>query len=349
MSDRLNAIRSVASKTTLGLTFLSVAVLGLAACGGSSTAGTSVSNPGLTACSVTPDQLVSGPGGTGTATKAPGATGKLSIDGSSALQPLVQAAAAEFDLASGTSTSVAAGGSGQGLKDVAAGAVQIGMSDVFASEKLDATTAATLTDHQVAVVAFTLATSNDLAGKVDNLTSDEITKIFTGETTNWSQIGGPNEPITVINRPTASGTRSTFDKWVLKGTKETAGQTLTEDNTGAVATAVKATPGSIGYISIGFVTGSNKGDLHPICIDGGKAVAADISAGKYQFWGVEHMYTKGPAASVGYSTALMQYIVSSEVQTKDLVKLGYIAIGDISATAITAHTPAGSPAPESLS
>ena len=264
--------------------------------------------------------------------------------------PSVQAAAAEFDLASGTSTSVAAGGSGQGLGRRGDGAVQIGMSDVFASEKLDATTAySALGDHQVAVVAFTLAASNDLAGQVDNLTSDEIIKIFTGETTNWSQIGGPNEPITVINRPTASGTRSIFDKWVLKGTKETAGQTLTEDNTGAVATAVKATPGSIGYISIGFVTGPNKGDLHPICIDGGKAVAADISAGKYQFWGVEHMYTKGPAASVGYSTALMQYIVSSEVQTKDLVQLGYIAIGEVSATAITAHTPAGSPAPESLS
>src|SRR5262249_19058151 len=158
-------------------------------------------------------------------------TGKLSIDGSSALQPLVQAAGAEFDQANGTSTSVAAGGSGQGLKDVASGAVQIGMSDVFAREKLDATTAATPVDHPVAVVGFTLVTSNDLAGKVDNLTSDEITKIFTGQTTNWSQIGGPSEPVTVINRPTTSGTRSTFDKWVLKGTKETAGQTLTEDNT----------------------------------------------------------------------------------------------------------------------
>ena len=49
-----------------------------------------------------------------------------------------------------------------------------------------------------------------------------------------------------------------FDKWVLNGAKETAGTTLTEDNTGAVATAIKATPGSIGYVSIGFVTGPNK-------------------------------------------------------------------------------------------
>src|SRR5215468_11697679 len=140
-----NAIR----KASVGLALLSVAILSLTACGGSSAGAAATPNPDLTACSVTADQLVSSPGGTGTGTKVAGATGKLSIDGSSALQPLVQAAGAEFDQANGTSTSVAAGGSGQGLKDVASGAVQIGMSDVFASEKLDAGPAATLTDHQV--------------------------------------------------------------------------------------------------------------------------------------------------------------------------------------------------------
>ena len=113
------------------------ASLVVAACGvpTTSTPPGSTPNASLTACSVTADQLSTGTGGTGTATKVSGISGKLTIDGSSALQPLVQAAAAEFDQANGTQTSVSAGGSGKGLADAASGAVQVGMSDVFASEK----------------------------------------------------------------------------------------------------------------------------------------------------------------------------------------------------------------------
>jgi phosphate transport system substrate-binding protein len=348
MFDRISAIRTHGTKVALGAVI--VASLAVAACGTPSTStstGTTPTSSTLTACTVTADQLVTGTGGTGTATKVAGISGKLSVSGSSALQPLVQAAAAEFDSANGTQTSVAAGGSGKGLSDVNSGAVQIGMSDVFASQK-ESTPGqySALVDHQVAVVAFTLVVSNDLAGKVSNLTSDQIKQIFTGQITNWSQIGGPNELISVVNRPAASGTRSTFDKWVLQGTKETAGSTLTEDNTGAVATAVKATPGSIGYVSIGFVTGSHKGDVTPICIDGAKAVATDISSGNYKFWGVEHMYTKGNANA--YEKALMQYILSDQVQKNDLLRLSYIPIGSVAASAITAHTPSGAPAPENL-
>jgi phosphate transport system substrate-binding protein len=348
MLDRISAIRSHGSKVALGAVV--AASLLVAACGTptTSTPPSATPNASLTACTVTADQLVTGTGGTGTASKVSGISGKLAIDGSSALQPLVQSAAAEFDKANGTQTSVAAGGSGKGLADAASGAVQIGMSDVFAQDK-ETTPGqySALVDHQVAVVAFTLVVSNDLQGKIGNLTSDEITQIFTGQVTNWSQIGGPNELISVVNRPTTSGTRSTFDKWVLKGTKETAGTTLTEDNTGAVAAAVKATPGSIGYVSIGFVTGPNKNDVTPICIDGAKAVADDISSGKYTFFGIEHMYTKGPANP--YEKALMQYILSDQVQKNDLLRLSYIQYGSIASSAIAAHTPSGAPAPESLS
>lgn len=346
MLDRISAIRSLGSKVALGAVLAGSVVV--AACGTPTNVGSSgTPNPSLTACSVTADQLSTGTGGTGTATKVAGISGKLTIDGSSALQPLVQAAAAEFDQANGTQTSVSAGGSGKGLADAASGAVNIGMSDVFAVEK-ESTPGqySALVDHQAAVVAFTLVVSNDLKGKVDNLTEDQIQKIYTGQYTNWSQIGGPNELISVVNRPPTSGTRATFDKWVLNGAKETAGATLTQDNTGAVAAAIKSTPGSIGYVSIGFVTGPNKGDISPICINGAKATAADISSGNYKFWGIEHMYTKGPANP--YAKALMQYILSDQVQKNDLIRLSYIPVGDISASAISAHTPSGAPAPEKL-
>jgi phosphate transport system substrate-binding protein len=336
---------SLGAKAAFGAIVVSSLIV--AACG-PTTSGTTTTNASLEACKISATDLAPTVSTAGTATKTAGLTGvKLAADGSSALQPLVKQAAAEFDTANGSISTINAGGSGQGLKDVAAGAVQIGDSDVFASQKLSAADAATLTDHQVAAVVFTLVVSNDLNGKVNNLTTQEIQDIFSGKDTNWSQIGGPSEAITVVNRPTTSGTRSTFDKYVLKGVTEIAGNTLTQDNTGAVATAVSQTAGSIGYVTIGFATDSTfKTQVTPICIDGAKGVAADLNDGNYNFWAIEHMYTKGPAT--GAAKALITYIQSSQVQNNDLLALSFLQLTSVSSTAITAHTPDGSPAPESF-
>jgi phosphate transport system substrate-binding protein len=350
MFDRPHAIRAIAGRVAIGLAV--AATLVFAACGTpSTTTGTSATaNPSLTACSVSSSDLTpTNPGATNTAPSVSGVSGqKLSIDGSTALQPLVKQAAGEFDKTNSSLTTVNAGGSGQGIKDVQAGAVQIGMSDVFANTKAPTTTPNIyndLVDHQVAAVVFTLVTNNDLSGKVDNLTQSQIQDVYTGVDTNWSQVGGPNEAITVINRPTTSGTRSTFDKYVLDGKTEITGDTLTEDSTGAVASAVSATKGSIGYVSIGFAV-SYGTQVHPICIGGAKAVASDVNSGAYNFWGIEHMYTKGPAT--GLAKDEIEYVLSSGVQSNDLLALSYLQLSTVSASAITAHTPAGEPAPETL-
>src|SRR5262249_35984881 len=230
----------------------------------------------------------------GTATKVDGLSGqKLSVDGSSALQPLMKQAAAEFDQANGTQSTVNAGGSGQGLKDANAGAVDIGDSDVFALEK-ESTPGqySALTDHQVAAVIFTLVVNNDLKSTVQNLTSAQILQIFTGQATSWKALGGPDEAITVVTRTATSGTRATFKKYVLNGTEESSTSQL--DSTGAVVAAVKATPGAIGYVTVGFAN-SAKDDVSPLCIDGAKPLVAAVIDGSYKFWNIEHAYTKGPA------------------------------------------------------
>jgi phosphate transport system substrate-binding protein len=337
----------VASKAGLA-SVLGSALLLVAACGGSSsTGGTATSTPSsLTACTA---NLTANNAGNASATKASGVSGNLAIDGSSALAPLFSAAAQEFDAANGTKTTVTANGSGTGLKDVEAGAVKIGMSDVFALEKATSPTQyADLADHQVAVVPFSLVTNNDLKGKVNNLTSAQILGIYTGTYTNWSQIGGPSEPITVINRPTSSGTRATFKKYVLNGTAESAGQTLTQDTSGAVEQAVAGTPGAIGYLAASYVVvGQGVGQVAPICIDGFDASAQNINNNNYKFWSIEHAYTKGPAS--GNAKAFLQYVLSSDFQTKDVVTLGYYQISQVAANAIASHTPANAPTPEPLS
>jgi phosphate transport system substrate-binding protein len=344
MLDRLHAIRSIATKAALGVVVAST--VALAACGTPTTNSGTGDNTGASLCSVTAADITNNVNSTGTATKVDGLPGqKLTIDGSSALAPLFSSAKTSFDTVNGTQTTVTANGSGTGLKDVAAGAVQIGMSDVFASEKLPAAQAATLTDHQVAAVVFTLVTNTNLTGKVSDLTKDQIKQIFTGTITNWSEVGGPNMPITLITRPTSSGTRATFTKYVMDGTQETSGQALTQETSGALLAAIKGTPGSIGYVSLSFVA-ANPNDVNPLCIDHAKATAADVNSGKYNFWGIEHAYTKGPAT--GAAKAFLQFILSDAVQTNDLAKLNYMTLKSVSASALQAHSVSGAPAPENL-
>ncbi len=347
MLDRFGAIRAIGGKVLLGLAIAS-SVAVMAACGAPSTSGsnTPTANSPLTSCSISSSDLAPSVNTSGSATKVAGASGAIKVDGSSALAPLFTAAGAEFDKANGTTTTVTPNGSGTGLKDVESGAVNIGLSDVFAKDKATTPTQyADLVDHQVAVVAFTLIVNNDLKGKVENLTIQDIQKIYFGEVTNWSQLGGPSELITVINRPATSGTRATFKKYILGGQDEKAGNAVSQDTTGAVVAAVAATPGAIGYVSTGFAV-SDGSQATPICINGYKPIATDINSGNYVFWSIEHAYTKGPAT--GNAKALIQYVLSPAVQNNDLLAKSYLQISTVSASAIASHTTAGAPTPEAL-
>ena len=336
MYDRLPGLRAVGPKTALALVLGST--LAVVACRAPSGGGTTTStDSSLTACHVTAADIKPAGGGLAAATQTAGLSGQsLTIDGSTALAPLFQDAEKSFDSVNGTHTSVTPNGSGTGLKDVQAGAVQIGLSDVYAAEKAPAGSPHAyddLVDHQVAVVPFTLAVSLDLAGKVQNLTSAQVIQIYTGQVTNWSQLGGPNEAITVVNRPTSSGTRATFKKYVLGGQTENAPNAQTAATSAQVAQAVAGGQGAIGYDTAGFV--ANTSGLAPICIDGKGATAANINAGTYTFWTLEHAYTKGQPN--GVAAAMLAFVTSADFQSKDLPANGFLAVGALSAAAKATH------------
>ena len=149
-------------------------------------------------------------------------TGSITAAGSSALKPLVDDAADMFiEKYPDVSITIDAGGSGEGLKQVSEGTVNIGNSDVEASAKLDETQAKELVDHQVCVVTMAPIVNNDVKeGGVEDLTKQQLIDIFTGKTTNWKEVGGPDESIVLVTRPTSSGTRATFQKYALDGTRK---------------------------------------------------------------------------------------------------------------------------------
>jgi len=254
--------------------------------------------------------------------------GSITAAGSTALQPLVSAVAKKYQAkCSGSTITVNLGGSGAGLTAAENGTADIGDSDIFSKPGQE-----DLVDHQVAVVVFTVMINSQVTG-VTSLTTDQIKAIYSGQTTNWKALGGPDLPIVVVSRPSSSGTRATFQKYVLGGAVEsiTGPDNLTTDSTGTVISNVQQTAGAIGYAASGP---AKQFGLTILKIDNVEATPDNVKSNKYKFWNIEHMYTKGPAKSL--AQALIDYMVSPDglaaAQTLD-----FIAITDISQATLKTH------------
>ena len=312
-------------------TLAAVAVLVLGAC--SSAATPSPSAPTAAPPSQAPGSAPASAGGAsapaGSAAAASAApncvAGSITAAGSTALQPLVDAAGKAYQAAcAGSTINVQGGGSGVGLTQVSQGAVQIGDSDVTAESKLATPDAAALVDHVVARQGWLMVTNTSVTG-VTNLTTQQATDIWTGKITNWKDVGGNDQAIVLILRPASSGTRSTFKKIVLGGADEAnTGTTLTEDSNGAVTTAVKATPGSTSVIGFAYYA-ANKSGLVGLQLDGVDATVANMTNGTYKLQAFGHMYTKGTPA--GLSDAFLQFMLSPYVQTALIPSLFYAPAG----------------------
>ena len=242
---------------------------------------------------------------------------KITVVGSSAMQLLAEQAGNDYRLSHPDSNIVVqGGGSGTGLSQVQAGAVEIGTSDVFA-ETQKGIDAKKLQNHLVAVVGI-VPIVNKSAG-VSNLSKQQLSDIFTGKITNWKQVGGKNQTITVINRSKGSGTRGTFEGLVLNGKKPI--QAQEQDSNGTVRKIVSSTPGTISYISFPYANDEN---IQKLSIDGIKPTNKNVETNRWHLWSYEHIYTKGkPNKNV---QKFIDYMLGSKVQNDLVPKLGYISI-----------------------
>lgn len=236
--------------------------------------------------------------------------------GSSALQPLVEAAAEQYQSDNlGVFINVQGGGSGTGLSQIQQGAVQIGNSDLFAEEK-SGIQAKKLVDHRVAVVGITPIVNKKVG--VKNLTVTQLRQLFTGEITNWKQVGGKNLPVVVVNRAQGSGTRATFERWVMNGRQPMAAQE--QDSTGMVRSIVASTPGAVSYVAFSYVDDT----VIAPSLDGVTPTDKHVTTNDWPIWSYEHMYTKGKAT--GLTKKFLAYIQSPKMQTKLVAKMGYIPV-----------------------
>ena len=221
------------------------------------------------------------------------------------------------------------GGSGEGLKQVADGAVDIGDSDVFAEEKLDADAAAKLVDHEVCTI--TMAPVVNASNKVTDLSTDDLIGIFTGKITNWKDVGGDDMDIVLVTRP-SSGTRALFKTWALNGEEEASNEALETDDSGTLLQTVEQNEGAIGYVALSYLV--NNDAVKTVSIDGVEPTLENTYNGTYKVWGYEHMYTGGEGSE--QAQAFINYMMG-DTFADQLESLGYGVSSKMSDDAVKAH------------
>lgn len=284
------------SKKAIGLAMIATLSLGVLAGCGSANKGTQPA-----------------PAGGGQTGAAPELSGTVTASGSTALQPLVQQAAKDFmDKNPKVQIQVSGGGSGTGLKNVADGTSNIGNSDVAADDTFKDKN---LKEHIVAIAPFAIVVNKDV--NVDTLTKQQAADIFTGKITNWKEVGGKDQKITVVTRPDSSGSLKLVKQIVTDG-KAVTKDAVVQESSGAMVTAVTQTVGSIGYVDTPYV----KDGIKAVKFDGVEFSEDNIKSGKYKLYGEERMYTKGEPT--GAVKAFLDYIMSDEFQGKRVKELKFL-------------------------
>ena len=175
-------------------------------------------------------------------------TGTVATGGSTSMQSLMSMMQEAF-MAENTGVTVTYDptGSGAGITGASDGTLDIGLSSRVLHDDETDVEAITVCLDGIAIVTNT-------ANPVENLTLEQLAGIFTGEITNWSEVGGNDAEIVVIGREAGSGTRDGFEEIVGVADQCQYDQELTA--TGAVTAAVAANENAIGYASLSAVDDS---------------------------------------------------------------------------------------------
>jgi len=209
-------------------------------------------------------------------------TGAVVTAGSTSVQPLSEELAASFmDANPGIVVEVQGGGSGQGIKAIQEKIADLGAlsREVKDEEKGTVAKEYVIAKDGVAVIV-------NPASKVEDLTIEQIKKIYTGEIKNWKEVGGEDAPIVVVSREEGSGTRGAFTEITKVMQKDAAGKevdsttkdALVQGSTGAVMQTVATTPDTIGYVSLGSLSDSVKA----VKVEGVSPSSETVLSGEYK-------------------------------------------------------------------
>lgn len=222
--------------------------------GTSSTAGTSASEASSAEASAT-EEL----------------SGTLSMNGSTSMEKVIKAVNGAFmEKNKGVTVNLNLTGSGTGIQEASEGKCDIGNSSRKLkdeeAEKLDATV--------VGLDGIALVVNP--VNKLEDITLQDLAKVYSGEITNWKELGGDDKAIVVIGREDGSGTRDGFESIVMGDKEPKYAQEL--ESTGSVINAVATTDGAIGYASLANVDETVKA----LKVGGVEATEENVKSGAYE-------------------------------------------------------------------
>ncbi len=211
-------------------------------------------------------------------------SGTITMAGSTSMEKVANALAESFmEKNSGVTVSAEFVGSSAGIESLTGGSVQIGNASRALTESEKGKGAV---ENVIAIDGIAVIT--DKANTVEDLSKEQLTKIYTGEIKNWSEVGGSNAAIVVVGREAGSGTRGAFEE--ILEIEDACAYANELDSTGAVMAKVASTPGAIGYVSLDVLDDTVKA----VKLGGVEATPEKIIAGEYFLSRPFVMATMGP-------------------------------------------------------
>lgn len=243
-------------------------------------------------------------------------SGSIQMVGSTSMEKLANALAESFmEKYPNVTVTAEFVGSGAGIEAVTSGSADIGNSSRNLKDEEKSNGAV-----EIIVAIDGIAVCVDPANTVTGLTKQQLTDIYTGTITNWSEVGGADAPIIVVGREAGSGTRGAFEE--LLDVIDSCAYANELDSTGAVMAKVASTPGAIGYVSLDVVDDS----VIALALEGVEATAENIKAGNYFLSRPFVMATKGEISEQNELVrAWFDYVLGEEGQAV-AAKVGLITV-----------------------
>lgn len=302
-------------KKVFSLMLALVMVFALAACGSNNNGGTASNGSATSTPASTPAEDEGGDASTpaedeGGDTTGSNLSGSVSTNGSTSMESVIGILSEQFMADNqGVTVTYDATGSGTGIESVSNGSCDIGLaSRALEQSEIDSGLVAT----EVALDGIAIIVNAD--SPVADLTVEQIASIFTGEITNWSEVGGEDLEIACIGREAGSGTRDGFES--VTGTEDACVLSQELTSTGAVISAVASSPNAIGYASLSAVEGQD--GIKALTVGGVECSEETVLDGTYEIQRPFNLVTKEGTELSEAAQAFFDFATSADAA--DLIR-----------------------------
>jgi phosphate transport system substrate-binding protein len=236
----------------------------------------------------------------------------MTVAGSTSVEPFAELLAEEYmSRYPKSQIYVQGGGSTAGIEAVITHAANIGMSSRNLTGEEKRLYVVTIAKDAIAIIV-------NPKNPIRDLSLDQITQVFSGKIRNWKELGGAQHPIILVTREEGSGTRESFQKFVM-GKEDISLGALVQDSNGAVRQVIASDPSAIGYISLGLVNNQVKA----LKISGVEPNLDNVYNGKYTL--VRPFLFVFNGEPVGEAKSFLEFVLSAESQ-RLLLKEGLVPI-----------------------